>query len=306
MAYDVSSFTDFIQRDNQILTKTLFAGGDSAKFAMFMAGVKGSTTIPLISGNAQIQSGLCPTPSGSTAAELVTLAVSAWTVYEEFCQDDLETKFPNTILAPGSYNAEDGLVPWEEELVSTKLASIAEQLELTYWQGDTAGTYSTFDGFIKQIDAAVGVVDGNTGSVSGSITQANVKAVVDAVRAAAPTKVKRDSSFVILVGDDVFDTYIAKEKADNLYHYIPEHDNGVYKIGGSGATLIRTYGLDGTSRIFASVGRNFIIGSDVLNEDQIADVFYDRTDDKVYLRVKAKSGVTISNPEEIVEFTLGV
>lgn len=303
MAYDLTNFTDYVARESATLTATLFAGGDTAKFAMYMTGVKGKTEVPHVSGGATLQAGTCNTPSGTTNADVVSLEVAPFTYFESFCQDDLQSKFPNTVLAPGSNNA-DTPAEWEEALINEKVASIAEQLELQYWQGDTDGSeYTLFDGFIKQIDAATGVIAGNTSSAT-EITKANVIGLVDDMRVAAPAKVKRSKDFVILVGDDVFDKYIAAEKDANLYHYAPEHDNGVYRIGGSGAKLIRTYGLDGTDRMFASVGKNFIVGSDVANEESVMDVWYDKTDDKTHMRVKAKAGVTIANPAEIVEFTL--
>lgn len=302
MAYDLTNFSDYIGRENEVLTAMLFAGGDTAKFARYMSGIKGSTEIPHMSGVAKIQTGTCVGPSGSTKGELIELGVKAFTVYEEFCQDDLQTKFPNTVLAPGSSNA-DAPKEWEAALVDIKLASIAEQLEMLYWQGDTAGSeFTLFDGFIKRIDAA-NAVAGNT-SAATEITKANVIGLVDDIRVAAPAKVKRHKDFTIVVGDDVFDMYIAAEKAANLYHYKPEHDEGVYRIGGSGATLIRVYGLNETNRMFAGLGFNFVVGSDIENENQVADMWYDQTSDKTYLRVKAKAGVQVMNVENIVEFTL--
>lgn len=303
MAYDLTNFSDYIGRENEVLTATLFAGGDTAKFARYMSGIKGSTEIPQLRGGANIQAGVCNTPDGSTAGDLVTISVKPFTVYESFCQDDLQTKFPNTVLAPGS-NEVKAPKAWEEALVDSKLADIAEQLELLYWQGDTAGSdLNLFDGFLKKIDAAGAVIDGNTSGAT-EITVENVRGLVDAMRVAAPAKVKRDKDFVVVVGDDVFDKYIAAEKAANLYHYAPEHNDGVYRIGGSGMKLIRVYGLDGTDRMVASVGRNFVVGSDLENENQVADMWYDKTSDQTYLRTKGKAGVQIVNPQEIVEFTL--
>lgn len=303
MAYSLTNFSDYISRENEVLTKTLFAGGDTAKFARYMTGIKGSTEIPQLTGSATLQAGNCAAPSGTTAGDLITLTVKPFTVYESFCQDDLQTKFPNMVLAPGS-NEVGAPKEWEQALVDTKLASIAEQLEIKYWQGDTVGG-DIFDGFIKLIDAAVGVIDGNPTDVA-TITKANVRDLVDGVRAAAPAKIKRDRDFQIIVGDDIFDMYIAAEKDANMYHYKPEHDEGIYRVGGSGIKLVRVYGLEGTNRMFASAGRNFVVGSDVENESAVADVFYDKTSDLTHLRVKAKAGVQIVNPDEIVEFHLGV
>ncbi|MDP2686452.1 MAG: hypothetical protein Q8O62_04470 [Aequorivita sp.] len=303
MAYDVTNFSDYIARENKILTKTLFAGGDTGKFAMYMGGIKGSTTVPHLSGEAVLQKGNCATPSGSAVANEVTITVTPFTVFESFCQADLQTKFPNTVIAPGSNNG-DSLAPWEEELVNVKIASINEQLELNYWQGTTGGTYTLFVGFIGKIDADGNAVDGNTSSAT-AITKSNIINLVRDMRTAAPAKVKRSKDFVTLVGDDVFDLYIDALIDANLYHYNPEDAaNGVYNIGGGNGKLIKVYGLNGTDRMFASNQANFVVGSDVEGEENVADVFYDKVTDKMYLRVKAKAGVQISNADEIVEFTL--
>jgi hypothetical protein len=304
MAYDVTNFTDYVARANEFLTATLFAGGDTGKFARFMAGVKGKTSVPHIGTSATLQAGNCKTPSGDTDITEVFIEVKPFTVFEGFCEDDLQTKFPNMVLAPGSSN-NDAPAGWEEKIVETKVSAIQETLELTYWQGDTGGTYTLFDGFIKLIDASGVAIDGNT-SAATTITKANVIDLVDAMYVASPAKVKRSGELVIAVGDDVFDLYIAAQKAANLYHYDAEHDNGVLKIGGSRGTLQRIYGLDGTDRMFAGRGSSFVVGSDVTEEENIMKIWYDETDDKVYMRSKGKAGVTIVNPEEIVEFTLSV
>lgn len=269
-----------------------------------MGGVKGSTSVPHIGDSATLQGGTCNTPSGDTVLNEVKISVEPFTVFEGFCQDDLQNKFPNTVLAPGSNN-HDMPSEMEARIIETKVSKINEVLEQTYWQGtEGSGSFPLFDGFIELIDASGVAIDGNTGSET-AITVSNVIGIIDAMRVAAPAKVKRSKDFVIAVGDDVFDMYIAAQKAANQYHYSAEHDEGTYKIGGSQGTLQRVYGLDGTDRMFASVGSNFIIGADVEDEKDVADVWYDQTDDKVYLRFKGKAGVQINNPSEIVEFTLG-
>lgn len=305
MSYDVTAFTDYVGRESEAITKTLFAGGDTARFARFMTGIKGSTTIPTIDGDATIQKGICKSPSGSTTVGEVKISVEPWTYYEGFCQDELQSKFPNTVLAPGSSN-NDAPKGWQEKVVDVKVASINETLELTYWQGDTAGTYSLFDGFIKLIDADGTAINGNTSATTAltGITASNVIGLVDDMYTAAPAKVKRSGELVILVGDDVFDMYIGALKAANLYHYDAEHDNGVLKIGGSRGTLQRVYGLDGTDRMFASKGSNFVAGMDVEDEEDIIKIWYSEDDDKTYFRTKAKSGAQVVNVDEIVEFTL--
>lgn len=303
MAYDVTNFSDYVARESSALTKTLFAGGSTGQFARFMTGVKGSTVVPHISGEATLQAGNCVTPSGDTVMNEVTLTVKPFTVFESFCSDDLQTKLPNTVLAPGSNNGDD--LPFEEEIINTKMASIAKALEMTYWQGDTAsGSYKLFNGFIKGIDGSGEAIDGNSSSAT-AITKANVIGLVEDMRIEAPVDVKENDGYVTLVGNDTWDKYISALKTANLYHYNPEDAKaGVYDIGGGQGKLMKVRGLDATDRMFASVASNFVVGTDLENESEVADVFYDKVSDKVMIRVKAKAGVAIANADEIVEFTL--
>ena len=257
MAYDVSSFSDYVAREVKPLTKALFIGGDTGKFAMLQAGVKGSMKIPLITGTTTLQAGNCPNPSGDDVITEVTITVAPFTVYK------------------------------------------------SYWQGDTVGTYPLFDGFIKLIDAGA-AVNGNPSGITAvtGIIPANVIDVVEGMYDVADVDVKDSEDFSILVGNDIFDMYIKAQKAANQYHYDAEHNDGIFTIGGSGAKIMRVRGLDGTNRLFAGRGADFIVGADIENEEEIAEVWYDKTDDKMYLRFKGKAGVVPANIDQIVEFTL--
>jgi len=155
----------------------------------------------------------------------------------------------------------------------------------------------------EKIDALGTATDGNTSSAT-AITKVNIIGLVDDMVVAANVDVKEDDSFEVLVGNDSFDMYIAAVKAANNYHENADNDGETYKIGGSGKILRKVRGLNGTDRMFASVGRNFVVGMDVDGEENVMDIFYDKTEDKVHFRVKAKSGVNVFNAAEIVEFTV--
>jgi hypothetical protein len=422
MAYDVSAFTDYVGRENDFLTATLFSGGDTGKFARFMTGVKGKDSIPRIDGDAVIQKGSCSkSASGDTDITEYFIEVQDWTYKELFCQDDLQKKFPNSVLAPGSNN-QDTPAGWEEKVVDVKTASIQKQLELTYWQGDTGGTYTLFDGYIKKIDAAASAIDGNVDNVAanqaevkatGTITlatsvagdyvivngltytgvsgaksdnseysidtsdtaaaldladsissdarhgvygyltalsalgvvtvtsnltgaegnkvamstpdvtitlsgatlsggidesiginKANVIDIVDGMLTVVPIDVAEAEDFAVFVGNDTFNLYIQAIKDANNYHFSAENDGDTYTINGSGVLLRKVRGLNGTDRIFACRGSFFVVGMDVEEESNVIKIWYSEDDDVVYFQTKAKSGVTPTHIEEIVEFTL--
>lgn len=421
MAFDLSAMTNYVEDSNEFLTATLFTGGDTGKFARFETGVKGKRKITTIEGDAILQKGSCKSASGTTTLDEVFIEVQDWTYHEEFCLGDLEEKLSNTVLAPGS-NAEALPKPAEEKIVDVKVASINKTIELTNWQGDTGGTYTLYDGFIKKIDALGTAIDGNVDSwaanqaevkATGTITLAssvagdyvivngltytavagaksdnseysidtsdtaaaldladsissdarhgiygyltalsalgvvtvtsnlvgaegnkvpmstpdttitlsgatlsggidasvginvnNVIAIIDGVISVVPIDVYEDEDFQVLVGNDVFKLYIQAVKKANLYHESAENDGETYMISGSNVKLRKVRGLNGTDRIFASVGRNFVVGMDAETESNIIDVWYSKDDDTVHFRTKAKSGVNVFNAAEIVEFTL--
>jgi hypothetical protein len=314
MSYDFSGFSDYVQRETKPLTKTLFAGGDTAKFARFMNGVKGSTEVPKITGKATLQPGFCKNPVGDTTVGVVTIKVNPYTFHEAFCEDELQEKLPNTVLAPGSTN-EGGVVTdsdWRGVIIETKVSSINEALELLYWRGDTLSgdpDLTLFDGFLKLIDAAGDAVDGNPDNLA-SITLANVRGIIEGQYDLAPALVQRakingKSDFAIAAGDDTFNLYISALKDANLYHYAPEHTDGMFTLPGGKGTLYKVYGLDGTNRIISGRGSNLIVGNDIPNEEEVMEVWYSKDDGELRLRSKAKAGVQVDNTNEFVEFHVG-
>lgn len=301
MAFNVDNITDYIKRENGALTRTLFRGDNTGLYARHIMNVKGSTVVPYIGEGAVLQKGTCVDPSGTTPLAEVKITVEPLSYVEDLCTDDLQTKLNS--LAPGSHTEGDMESEFEEVLVREKVASISKTLAMTYWKGDTeSGSYQYFDGFIKKIDAA-SPVDGNTSSAT-ELTKANIRSLVENMIFAANPDVVESETFVVYLGTDSFMKYVAALKDANLYHFAPEHKSYVMDIDGFNGKLVGVRGLNGTDRMFASDANNFIIGSDVPEEEEILEVIYDKFSDKTRLRAKFKAGVQIMNDGEIVEFTV--
>lgn len=309
MAYTLTDFTDYVEREGKFLSPSLFSGGDTGRFAFFMGGVKGKTEIPTIDGEATLQASTCTTTTtGTTTVGLYSIEVTQWSMYEKFCNQDLQAKLPKSMLAPGSNNHETPKA-MEEVIIENKIASINKQLEITYWQGDTSGaTYTLFDGFIKQFDAATGgaaPIDGNPDDIT-AVTVSNIEAVVDAIILLSPEDVKDKDDYVVLLGNDWFDMYIQAMKNKNNYHYNADNDGKTYRISGSDKVIQKVRGLSGTSRIFAGRGSQLVVGSDLEGEENKIEIFYWQEDKTIRMRVEAKSGVRATYTQEWVQFTLHV
>ncbi|MEE1963562.1 hypothetical protein V1387_12765 [Allomuricauda taeanensis] len=303
MSYNISAFNDYIGREAKPLTKALFMGDNTALFSRVMTNVKGSVSVPHIGGEATLQKGTCPASSGTTPVTEVVLSVTPLVFQEEVCTDDLQDKFPNTVLMAGSHTEGDQPKEFEEIYIDQKVSSIGKTLAMTYWQGDVStGSYQLFDGFIKKIDAG-SPIDGNTSSAT-TLTKANVLGLVEDMITEAPVDVQESDRFVVYVGIDTFKKYISALKTANLYHFDPANKKNVYPIEEFNATLVGVRGLDGTDRMFAGDASNFILGNDLPEDEKVMKVIYDEPSDKTVFRSKMKAGTTVANIDEIVEFTL--
>jgi hypothetical protein len=101
--------------------------------------------------------------SGDTTISARVLTVGRIKVNKEWCINDLETKYTQLLLSPGSnYDALPGGI--DAAFVETILGTTKEDVEKAIWKGDTASANSQlkqFDGLVKIINAASGTVQAN-------------------------------------------------------------------------------------------------------------------------------------------------
>lgn len=302
--YNTDNFNKYIKREAKPLTKSLFLGDNTALYGRVMSNVKGSVSVPHIGGEATLQKGNCKSPSGDTNISEVMLTVQPLVFAEAICTDDLQDKFPNTLLSAGSNTEGDQPKEFEEVYIDQKISSIGKALAMNYWQGKGTGSYTLFDGFIKKIDAG-NAKNGNTSNAT-EISKANVMQLVEDMINELSVDIQEGEYSTVFVGTDVFNKYISALKAANLYHVAPNNKNKVYRIEEFNTNLVGVRGLNGTDRMFAGSGADFIIGNDLADDEKVMKVIYDETSDLTTFRTKLKAGVTLSNIDEIVEFSLAV
>jgi hypothetical protein len=213
--------------------------------------------------------------------------------------------------------SKDDSIPFEQKYGEYKTGLIAEQLETGVWQGNTSSTnqaLARFDGLIKIIDAASGVIEANvsgfmTGapySVSGGITVNNVIAIMQGVYRALPVELLGKSDVKIMVGMNTFRTYQMALTNANLFHYNTDSSASNFEIviPGTNLTVVALNGLNSTNRIYAAQLSNIFFGTDLLGEEDNFEIFYAKEAMEVRYNVAFKAGVQIAFPEEIVKFTL--
>lgn len=323
MALDVLGLVDYIrEREDKLLSKSLF-DARTAELIMsegeVMTGVKYSEKIGILSTDAIFQdgSGCTRTSSGTTAITQRQVTVGEIAVVEDICVKTLNKKYLSRQLAKGSDKID---IPFEQEFTDLKVATIAEQLEIAIWQGDTShgnANLSRFDGLIKLIDAASDEILANhpqyisAGAVSSGtgITQSNVKSIVNAMWLALPARLQGKDDIRVFCGWDTFYKFIASFTDQNLFNFAPSGSevsaaNGVVIIPGTNYKLTAVHGLDGTQRLFALRTSNMYLATDLENEEEKFSIMPDQFKDYLRFKTQFKYGVNVAFTSEVVSFKL--
>jgi hypothetical protein len=316
MAFNVDALAAYTEQNEALLVTDSVLGAKTASLIKsagnVMVGVKSSETINIMDTDAIFQAGgTCGfNASGSTTFTQRTVTVGKIKVNESLCPKDLEAKYLQKALPTGSmYDS----IPFEQEFADKKAKTIASQLETALWQGDTAsgnGNLSRFDGLIKLIGAASGVVAANastfiSGAPLSTITASNVISILDGVYQAIPAQVVAAEDMTIFVGQDVFRTYTIALKNANQFHYsIDVKADSEFVLPGTPIKVIALQGLNGTNKIYALRLSNLFLGTDLLNEEEKFEIFYAKEADQVRFVSEFKMGVNVAFPDEIVKFIL--
>jgi hypothetical protein len=316
MAFSVSTLANYTKENEALLVTSSVLGAKTAALIKsagnVMVGVKSAETINIMDTDAFFQAGgTCGwNASGTTSFTQRTVTVGKIKVQEALCPKTLESKYLQKALPTGStYDS----IPFEQEFSDKKAKTIAAQLESAIWQGDTAsanGNLNKFDGLIKLIGAASGVVDANvSGFISGaplsSITAANVVSLFDGVYRAIPAKVVAAEDMVIVCGMDTFRTYTIALKNANMFNYAFDGKaDSEFVLPGTSIKVVALQGLNGTNDVYAMRLSNLFLGTDLLNEEEKFEISFAKEADEVRFAAEFKMGVNVAFPDEIVKVTI--
>jgi hypothetical protein len=316
MGFDVSALANYTKENEALLVTSSVLGAKTASLIKsagnVMVGVKSSEKINIMETDAIFQDGAsCGfNASGSTTFTQRTVTPGKIKVNEALCPKDLEAKYLQKALPTGSmYDS----VPFEQEYSEKKAKTIAAQLETALWTGDTTSVnvnLNRFDGLVKLIGAASGVVAANastyiSGAPLSSITAGNVISIFDGVYQAIPAKVVAADDMTIFCGQDLFRTYTVALKNSGSFNYqIDVKADSEFVLPGTTIKVIAVAGLNGTNKVYAMRLSNMFLGTDLLNEEEKFEIFYAKEADQVRFVSEFKMGVNIAFPDEVVKFIL--
>lgn len=143
--------------------------------------------------------------------------------------------------------------------------------------------------------------------LAGGVSVSNILAVVDSVILAIPEAVMDNETDrpIMFMGWDWARLYLMALKNANLYHFTSEESmlrNG-FNVPGFDIRVEPTPGLSGTGRIVVASPNNMWMGTDLENEQEEIDMWYEKKDDALLSRIRFKMGTQFSFPSEVTQFT---
>lgn len=297
MAYDVSALGAYTKQNAEsLIYKTIATGAKTAQYMVVQPGIKSAETINIAATRGVWQTGgSCGfNASGDTTFSQRTITVGKVKINLKWCEKDLEPKYTQGALKAGSsYD----MLTYEQEIVGDIQQNIAADLEKAIWQGDTtAGSayLNKFDGLIKIIGAASGVVSAS--AVAWSV--ANSRTGVQNVLTAATADILAQPNLKMFMGTVEARDYKLKLGIDNLYHITGKE--GTLYAENSDIEIVPVLGLSGTKKIVLMSTDNMYLGTDLVNEDEKFDLFYAKEADEIRFVSEFKVGVQIAFPDQIV------
>ena len=302
--YDVSNLPSYTKQDAAMLIYAkVFQEADTAKYATIQTGIKSAETINIINSELVWQTQGCSfNASGTTDYSQRTLTVGKMKVDGQWCERDLEPKFlQEAMKAGGNYDS----LTFNTKIVDDIMQKIKKRQEIALWQASTNHTdqyLKHYDGFIKIIGAASGVVP-----YSGTAwSEANSRTVVRGILDAIPNDVYAAGEVVIFMGRDMVRSYRRKLSIDNLYNRNVEgSDENEILAENTNVKIVGVNGLTGTSKAYAVEPSNLVIGTDMMNEQEKTEMWFSQDDRVIKFTTEWKTGVQIAFPERIVKY-LGV
>ena len=296
----------------ELITKSLFTGKTGSKFRI-QTGIKSTEDLHYLESELfyQTDTGCTFTASGDTSFASRTITVGKIKVQQSFCAKQLEGFWTEKALRAGStYD----YIAFEEDWKNYLVGLMGQAQEVALWRsalGSGVQNLDKYDGFLKIIDNASAVtVNGNpTGITNGTgITTANVLGIFQKMATLLPAGVRYKDDVEFMVDPLILDTLLIALQNANLYALNviegTEYNNMSIKLPAFGIKIEAYMGLLSTNRIILGRTSNFVIGTDLENDEDTFDIRQNPIDLNMLVDVHFKTGTQIALPNEIVTFKL--
>lgn len=308
---NTAGLTAYVDESQKELLYQLNMVSDLAPYAEVHTGLKGTQRVHFINTSVTFQSDSCSyNASDSTPFTEKDLTVEPIAIMEDICVKALNGFWTQQLVAAGGKGEE--VIPSEisRAWMDIKMNVLKKEINTADWQGDTSsGTanLNKYDGLIKKIAAASGVIVGNTSLATTATTVSNILARMQEMYLAIPEDLRNGApdggNLIWFLPQSYFDMYTMAGRAANYFHYkIDEGTAPTYF--GTNIQLVPQVGLAGTNKMYITPKNNILLGMDAQSEEDQIDVWYSKDDRINHSLITFKRGLEIKFYDYVVRWDL--
>lgn len=304
MDFDTGGLSAYTDESSDELFRRSVLEGRTISMIRVQDGVKGTAKIKLLNDSITYQAAddCSMTADGNstifTDRNLVTVKQG---FLKTFCQDDLSGFWTRLALKAGAMAENEELI-FEEELMEFILELNEAALESLVWVGDTGGS-DLIDGWGTQMLADASVVEAAPGG-NVIIDATNAYASFLQAARAMPAAIRQKSDATIFCGLENFDFLKDDLFSQNLFHVpVQNEENNSFILPATGIRIEQVPGLNGDLSLYAGRKSDFIFGTDLASDSGSVEMWYDKTDDLIYIRNKFYAGVNYPFSDQMVKWT---
>lgn len=287
--------TDYLDQMKDELLGKIVLEGKTIDWAYLIPGVKNRISLNGIGDIAEVADAKC----GWEATDGIELVQKELVVYpkqikNDICPKDLE----KTYL--GMYMKSNKEIPFVGIIADQYVKVAKKSVEKLIWQGDG----NTMNGIYKEADG-----DGNVVDASALVDVATTWIDrVNAMISQTPSEVLERTDGVLVMGYADFMAYVQELQATSNFHVeFNDPSNMSFYIPGTNILCRATAGMDGINapakgkNMILTYEENICVGTDMMDDEEIFDIWYSRDNDTVRVNVQFKIGATYRWSEYVVK-----
>lgn len=294
LSYNVQALPDYVDQMRPDLIAKSVIGAKSADLFTLMTGVKGPTALNLISSEIEFGDGAtCGwDEAGATSLSQAVLTPRALKINMSICDKTLLSKWANYLVKVQA-NKLDRDLPFEEYFLNDVIKNVKAGIETMIYTGDSTDTSVVeFDGLLNILAAGSPITTTTTGGTAYQF--------VKDIAMAMPAKILDKDDLVILVGMDIYRSYIQDLVDSNFYHYDPANGENEYMLPGTNIRVIGVNGLNSTDKGIGASLSNLFYGVNMEDGDEVFDLWYSKDNREFRLAIEFVAGVAVAFDNEVV------
>ena len=291
-AFNVSGLAEYINQNQDLISKVVYNSQTlQLEGLQRIEGQKHDFKLTRVDNDIYFQDLACGwNTSGNTTFDQVLIEIEPLMIQEALCPTDFDQKYLGTLSARGSTPE---TFPFEQFIIESKTDKMTGEIDKMAWQGDKAGG----TGNLAKVDGYGTFLSGSTTDVyvaaaSGTSTASDIEAKIELMINSVDERVYDKADLTLFMSVANYKLLVAAQVANNSYNYNTNVDGKTLttEIAAHGITVRGMHGLRGTNFWYLTPISNMVFGTDLLDETDSIDSWYERKGSQVLVEAKMKLG----------------